>query len=58
MLDQALERTCAWSKSRMLLAKIDAGELETGLGAVRYLRGALATLDAVLGGRPMELPAV
>ena len=43
---------------RLLLAKIDAGELEAGPSAVSYLRGALAALDALLGGRPTELPAV
>jgi len=41
---------------RLLLAKIDAGELGAGSSAVSYLRGALAALDAILGGRPMELP--
>ncbi len=43
---------------RRLLAKIESGELVAGSSAVSYLRGALAALDALLGGRPMDLPAV
>ena len=39
---------------RLLLTKIDEGELVAGSSAVSYLRGALAALDALLVGRPME----
>lgn len=49
------EVAAAAESMRLLLAKIETGELVAGASAVSYLRGALAALDALLGGRPMEL---
>jgi hypothetical protein len=41
---------------RSLLALIDAGEVEATPARVWHLRGALDALDALLAGRPLDLP--